>query len=167
VTKIQIVPLGGQHDRRLFESTSPELDRYFREQVSQDVRRMVAACYVAVEVDSGAVVGFYTLSAGSIPLDDLPPPTLKKLPRYKAVPVARIGRLAVQRTFQGQKIGAALLWDAIRRALYSPLAAFAVVVDAKNDQAVAFYRHHGFLAFEADPRQLFLPLASVKEALED
>ncbi|MDS4055359.1 GNAT family N-acetyltransferase [Accumulibacter sp.] len=165
MTRFSIAPLAPHHDRRSFESASPLLDRYFREQVSQDVRRLVAACYVATLVDTGAVAGFYTLAAGSVVLTDLPEATISKLPRYPAVPVARLGRLAVHRRFAGQQLGAALLWDAAQRALASSVAAFALVVDAKDHHAAAFYRHHGFIPFNEKPLQLFLPLASLRSGV--
>lgn len=106
------------------------------------------------------IAGYYTLAAGGIPLTDLPESLTKRLPRYPSVPVARVGRLAVALAWQGQQIGAALLADAALRALRSELAAFAlVVVDAKDEAAAAFYRHHGFEAYGGEPGQLIVPLS--------
>jgi GNAT superfamily N-acetyltransferase len=85
----------------------------------------------------------------------------KRLPRYPTVPVARLGRLAVDEGYRGQKLGAALLWDAATRAARSEMAVFALMVAAKDDQAEAFYRHHGFVLFGGATRQLVLPLASL------
>lgn len=152
--RFTVEPLGNQ-DRGGFLSGVEALDRYFRTQVSQDVRRRVAACYVAAETATGAIAGFYTLSAADIPLIDVQVEFRRKLPRYPSVPVARIGRLAVDRRFQGQKLGAALLVNAAARAARSDLAVCALIVDAKDDAAEAFYRHHGFLTFGSAPRQLF------------
>jgi predicted GNAT family N-acyltransferase len=78
------------------------------------------------------------------------------------VPVARLGRLAVAQAYRGRKLGSALLWDAVQRSLRSEIAVFALVVDAKDDQAEAFYEHHGFLRFGSRSRQLFLPLTGLK-----
>jgi ribosomal protein S18 acetylase RimI-like enzyme len=156
-----IVVLGSQHDRTGFSSGVEALDRYFRQQVTQDIRRRTTACYVAVETATKRVAGYYTLAAGSVPLAELPESLAKRLPRYPSVPVARLGRLAVGQTYQGKKLGSALLWDAATRALRSEVAVFALVVDAKDDQAEAFYRHLGFAAFGSLPRQLFLPLANL------
>ncbi len=75
--------------------------------------------------------------------------------------MARLGRLAVDSAYRGRKLGAGLLWDAVTRALRSEIAVFALVVDAKDDEAEAFYRHHGFTAFGSLPRQLVLPLTNV------
>ena len=81
--------------------------------VTQDVRRRATTCYVAVEISGSKVAGFYTLAAAGIPLTDLPAELVKKLPRYPSVPVARLGRLAVDQAFRGRKLGGVLLWDAV------------------------------------------------------
>jgi GNAT superfamily N-acetyltransferase len=152
--------LGQQHDRKAFSSGVAALDRYFHEQVTQDVRRRVTACYVAVDAATGRAAGYYTLAASGIPLIDMPEALTKRLPRYPMVPVARLGRLAVDAAYQGRKIGAMLLWDAATRAVRSEVAVFAVVVNAKDERAEAFYRHHGFALFGSLPRQLILSLTN-------
>ncbi len=155
-----IEALGPDHARTGFRSGVEALDRYFREQVTQDLRRRVTACYVAIEVDTGRLAGYYTLAAGSVLLAELPEQIAKRLPRYPSVPVARLGRLAVDQVYRGRKLGAVLLWDAVMRARRSEVAVFALLVDAKDDQAEAFYRHHGFATFGSLPRQLLLPLTA-------
>jgi predicted GNAT family N-acyltransferase len=152
--------LNASHDRAGFSCGVEALDRYFWKQVTQDVRRRVTACYVALDGQAVKVAGYYTLAAAGIPLAEMPAELLKRLPRYPSVPVARLGRLAVDHAYRGRKLGAALLWDAIQRSLRSEIAVFALVVDAKDDQTVAFYRHHGFVAFGSQPRQLVLPLTN-------
>ena len=137
------------------------LDRYLRESAGQDIKRRVAQCYVAHEPDSATIAGYYTLSAGSIALRDMPDDLVHKLPRYPLVPVARLGRLAVDKAFQGRRLGAALLRDAASRALRSELGVFALAVDAKDEEAIAFYRHFGFSAFQSQPDKLFMPLAVI------
>ena len=152
--------LDASFDRTAFASASEPLNRYFREQVSQDVRRRVAACFVAL--DSGnRIAGYYTLASTSLLLADLPANTGKKLPRYPTVPAVRMGRLAVDQEFKGKGLGGAMLADALTRAARSEIAAFALVVDAKDEVAVKFYRHHGFISLPDSPLTLFLPLASV------
>ena len=71
-----------------------------------------------------------------------------------------MGRLAIARRFAGRGLGAALLADALTRALRAEIPAFALIVDAKDDKAAAFYRHHGFIALQSDPLTLVLPLAT-------
>lgn len=75
------------------------------------------------------------------------------------MPIVRVGRLAIDLRHQGQKLGGVLLYDVIQRAASGDIGAFAVVVDAKDDAAVAFYERHGFVAFESAPRMLFLSIA--------
>ena len=151
--------LGAQHERTRFTCGVAALDEYFRTQATQDARRRASACYVAVQHDTNAVAGYYTLAAASVPLTELPESLSKRLPRYPSVPVARVGRLAIDLSFQGRKLGGALLADAALRTLRSEVAVFALVVDAKDDAAVAFYRHHGFEMYGGQPKQLIVPMA--------
>lgn len=152
-----VAPLDAAHDRSGFHSGSDLLDRYLRERVTQDIRRRVAACFVAL-TDGQRIAGYYTLASASLLLADLPDNIGKKLPRYPTVPTVRLGRLAVDQAFKGQGLGGALLADALDRATRSEIAAYAVMVDAKDEQAKAFYRHHGFIALPDSPFTLFLPL---------
>lgn len=155
-----LAPLDAKHDRTAFRSDSALLNRYLREHVTQDIRRRVAACFVAL-ADGQRIAGYYTLASASLVLADLPASTSKKLPRYPTVPAVRMGRLAVDQGFKGQGLGGALLADALARAARAEIAAFALMVDAKDDPAAAFYRHHGFIALPDSPLTLFLPLATV------
>jgi predicted N-acetyltransferase YhbS len=91
----------------------------------------------------------------------MPEDIIKRLPRYSSVLVARLGRLAIDVDFQGQRLGGALLWDAVTRALRSEVAVFALVVDAKDDRAEAFYRHHGFTGLGSPSQQFILPLTNL------
>lgn len=156
--------LGAGHDRAGFASGVEPLDRYLREQATQDMRRRVAACFVALEGEGNQIAGYYTLSAASVPLGGLPEAMIKRLPRYPSVPVARVGRLAVDHAYRGRKLGSALLWDAAARAMRSEVVVFALVVDAKDAQAERFYLHHGFVAFGGRTDQLALPLATLAKA---
>lgn len=150
--------LGANHAREYFACGIDTLDQYLVRQATQDIRRRASACYVAVETGSGKVAGYYTLAAASVPLTDLPKALAERLPRYPSVPVARVGRLSVDKSFQGQKLGGALLADAALRAPRSELAVFALVVDAKDDAAEAFYRLHGFERYGLEARQWIVPL---------
>jgi predicted GNAT family N-acyltransferase len=159
-----VLPLGAAHDRATFTCGTPALDRYFQQQVTQDMRRRVTACFVALDA-TGSVAGYYTLAATSVALNDLPSAIAKKLPRYPSVPAVRMGRLAVAKSCQGTGLGAALLANALQRASRSEVAAYALVVDAKDAKAARFYAHHGLQAFAQAPRTLFIPLASVKSLM--
>lgn len=157
----RLAPLDAAHDRTAFNSDSAPLNCYLREQVAQDVRRRVAACFVAL-ADGQRIAGYYTLASASLLLADLPASTSKKLPRYPTVPAVRMGRLAIDQAFKGQGLGGALLADALDRAARAEIAAYALMVDAKDESAADFYRHHGFIALPDSPRTLFLPLATVR-----
>jgi GNAT superfamily N-acetyltransferase len=156
----RIERLGEQHDRTSFTSGSEELDRYFRSQVGQDIRRRVASCFVLV-AENGSVDGFYTLASTSIALADLPSALAKKLPRYPSVPATLMGRLAVEKRAYGRGLGELLLLDAFNRTLRSEIASYAFVVDAKDEKAEGFYRRYNFLQLATAGRRLFLPMSEI------
>lgn len=159
------IGLLGKEDRSDFCCGSEPLDRYLETQASQDVRRRVSVCYAALEKATGRIAGYYTLSAADVPVSDLPPEVAGRLPRYPSVPAARIGRLAIDRRFQGRGLGGALLLNAAMRALRSEIAVFALVVDAKDNEAATFYRHHGFTPFVSNSLQLIAPIATFRKFL--
>lgn len=161
-----IEALAGHHDRSRFDSGSEPLDRYLRQQASQDLRRRVARVFVAVPGGSHEIAGFYTLSAGSIERATLPPETARRLPHYP-VPVALIGRLAVDRRWSGQGLGSALLADACGRVVRASaaLAVYAVVVDAGDARAQRFYQHFGFIRLPDSERRMFYPLAAIERMI--
>jgi len=151
----------GMEDRSDFLCGSAPLDRYFRNQATQGVRRRMAVCYIASEVATGKVAGFYTLSAADIPVTDVAPEIKRKLPRYPTIPAARIGRLAVDQRYRGKKLGSVFLADAATRAAKSEVAVHAIVVDAKNAAAEAVYRHHGCAAYGSLTGKLLAPIQSL------
>lgn len=161
----EIEPLGPAHDRKGFASGIEALDRYLATQASQDVKRRISNCFVAHD-GTGGIAGYYTFAASSVLLAEMPPSAAKRLPRYPLVPAALIGRLAVDRRFRGMGLGRALVMDAAVRAGSADPAIFALVVDAKDAAAVAFYQHNGFQSFIGRPTSLFLPVASALEALQ-
>lgn len=165
-TPFRIEPLSTAHDRSEFQSGSEPLDRYFREQASEDIKRHIATCFVAVHIETHEVAGYYTLTATSIPVDQLSQQITKKLPRYPVVPAALLGRLAIGRRYQGKGLGSALLGDSIMRAARAELGVFAMLVDAKDEAAQGFYEHHGFTRLAGAQRRLCLPIATALRALE-
>lgn len=164
-TPFRLEALEGCHDRSSFASGEDRLDRYFQTQVTQDIRRRIANCFVAIEAATGQVAAYYTIASASVPTPNLPPEDAKRLPRYPSLPAVRIGRLAVDRRFQGRGLGKALLADAAIKAIAAAPASFALLVNAKNEQAVDFYKHHGFRQLAGSPRILFLPLATAEKIL--
>ena len=111
----QIEPLGKRHNRTDFSSGSEPLDRYLQRQASQEARRHVAVTFVLADTECQALAGYYTLSATSIRLGDLPPEMAGKLPRYPLVPATLIDRLAIDTRCQGKGLGEFLLMDALHR----------------------------------------------------
>lgn len=159
-------PLDAQ-DRGGFSCGVEALDRYFRAQVSQDTRKRVATCYIAIENATDRIAGFYTLSASDVLLQDLATGISKRLPRYPRVPVVRIGRLGVDTRFKGRRVGTSLVLDAAVRTARSEVGAYALVVDAKDERAEAFYRRLGFQGYGANPRQMIAPIASFRALIGD
>jgi ribosomal protein S18 acetylase RimI-like enzyme len=159
------IELLASHDRRDFSCGIPALDRYFREQVSQDVRRRLSNCFVAVDRMTGMVAGYYTLAASSIPLTAMPEAETRRSPRYTVLPATLIGRLAVDSRYQGRQLGSALILDAVNRSAVAAPASFALLVDAKDDRAAEFYRRHGFVPLASRPLSLFLPVATALKSL--
>lgn len=160
----RVEPLSKQHDRSAFSSGIEPLDRYLREQARQDARKRVAAPFVLCEGKSNQVLGYYTLSALSIDIGAWPDDVAKKLPKYPLVPATLLGRLAIDARLRGKGIGEHLLIDALRRALAASreVASVAVIVDAKDEGAVAFYGHYEFISFADEPSRLFLPMALIE-----
>ena len=157
----QIAPLSAEHDRADFRSGSEPLDRYLRERANQDFKRYVATPFVLYDLYAKRIAGYYTLAATSIQFEDLPAAMRKKLPRYPIVPAILLGRLAVDERYQGQGLGAFLLVDALRRSLMNEIVAAAVVIDAKDQTAQAFYKYHNFVAIAGQPLRLFLPMTLI------
>jgi ribosomal protein S18 acetylase RimI-like enzyme len=162
---IRIEPLSARHDRSQFSSGSEVLDRYFREQASQDVKRRIATCFVAASVENQSVVGYYTLTATGIALSAMADAIARKLPRYPVVPAVLLGRLAVDRRYKGQGLGGILLADALMRTGRAELGVFAMVVDAKDEAAQSFYEHYGFTVLPGEARRLCLPIVSALQRL--
>ncbi len=160
MTRFRTESLSKQHDRTGFSCGSPALDRYFQQQASQDARRRVVRCFVAVENATEQVAGFFTLSALSIRLDELPEKRRRDVPRYPLVPAALIGRLAIDEHYQGQGLGGVLLADALLRVSQADVGVYALLVDAKDDTAESFYRRFGFETLEEGTQKLYLPIAT-------
>jgi GNAT superfamily N-acetyltransferase len=159
--KLKIVALNSSHQRKPFDCGDISLNSYLQQYARQNVKHRINKVFVAVDADSPqTILGYYTLSAGSICADDLPPAHKLRLPKYP-VPIALLGRLAVDKHHQGQRLGTILLADAIQRIEQASevLAVYAVVVDALNPSAAEFYRQFGFIEFFRYPLKLFLPLS--------
>lgn len=161
--KYSVKPLGSQ-DRAAFCCGTPELDRYFLERASRDVREKVAAVFVLLrEDDDRKVLGYYTLSSLSVDAGELPEDLRKRAGRYRQLGATLIGRLAIDRSVRGTGLGGMLLFDALLRALEGTktVMSFAVIVDAKDDNAKRFYQKHGFIPLQGN--RLFLPMKTLEK----
>ena len=156
-------PLGASHDRAVFSCGSAPLDKYLQTQASQDVKKNLAAVFVCT-TDHKTIAGYYTLSAYSVRLDIIPDEIRRKLARYPDIPASLIGRLARSSDFRGTGLGELLLFDACRRSLVNSreLGSWAVIVDAKDAAASAFYQKYGFIEIP-ETAKLFLPMATIEK----
>jgi GNAT superfamily N-acetyltransferase len=153
-----------QHDRSGFECGIPILDEWLTTKVSQFEKKDLARTYVLVETGSTLVKGYYALSNHTVIYESLPIDQAKGLPQID-MPVVLIGRLAVDRSVQGQKLGEFQLIDALRRAEYlaARIGIRAVEVNAINQSAKHFYERYGFLPLSDDPHHLFLPMSIIRK----
>ena len=161
--------LSKHHKRDLFDCGEPVLDEYLKRFARQNSDDGIARAFVAVTDDgSKRVLGYYTLSSSHIGFEEIPASSRKRIPRYP-VPAVRIGRLAVDQSMHGYGLGGILLIDALRRSLRvaEEIAVRAVVVDAKHEQAKAFYQHFGFSELVDKPLNLFLPIRTIRGLLHD
>ncbi len=161
-----IEPFGKAHDRSAFTSGKPSLDDFIRTRVSQYEKRRLGKTFVAVPEGEHRVIGYYTLSAGTVTFEHLPTEAARKLPKHP-IPVVLLARLAVDQSAQGKRLGEGLLLDAFQRALdlSEKLGAHAVEVDAIDDSAVAFYVKYGFSPLIDNPKHLYLPMATIEKVL--
>ena len=149
-----------RHNRKAFSCGVAPLDRFLQQQAHQNMRRGVSQTFVLVPANAPAeIAGFYTLAPAEVPLADLQPSDAKPLPPYP-VPCFRMGRLARDQRWQGQGIGPLLLGLAVQRCLHAKrsVGGYALIVDAKDAAAKAFYERHGFRTFQDTPLSLYLPL---------
>ncbi len=157
----QIQLFSKQFDRKSFDCGVESLNLYLQTQASQEVKRKICAVYIAAKASSMEICGYYSLSATSAKLKQLPDSVRGKLPRYPEVPAFLIGRLAVSVQFQGEGVGKFLLLDALVRSLHlsSEVGASLMLVDAKDESAVRFYEKYGFQVLGAN--RLFLPMTTI------
>jgi len=161
---IKTVKFQKKYDRTKFDCGVETLNKYIKEQVSTQVKIKSAACFLAISEDD-QIVGYYTVSASSMPLKDLSEELRKKMPRYPSVPVFLIGRLAIDKLFKGKGLGGGLLIEALLKCLElsEEVGACAVVVDVNNDEAKQFYQKYDFKAFEDNPNSMYIPMSEIKE----
>lgn len=160
-------PIGRGHDRGKFDCGSPELNHYLARYARQNHESGGAKTFVAASITEPArILGYYSISPGAIHCVDVPASVTRRLGRYD-VPVFRLARLAVSRDMQGQRIGAALLFAAGRRALAvaTEVGGVALTIDAKDERAAEWYERFDALRLLDDRLRLVLPLTTIADAL--
>lgn len=151
------------HKRADFDCGVPALNGYLQRYADQHRKRGISSAYVLVESKAPErILGYYTLSAAEIACSLLDERERRKLPRYP-VPCFRLGRLACRADEQGRGLGKRLLACAIDRCLIARahVAAYALTVDAKDDNAKAFYTRYGFKPLLGHVLTMYLPLAAM------
>ncbi len=161
-------PLNSKHNKQDFSCGKVLPDNYFWKQAKQDVKRKLSACFVLVDEGTKKISGYYTLSGSSIPNNLIPEFYKKKLPKsYLSIPAILLGRLAVDKDFQGKGIGKILLIDSLKRCYETSesIGAFAVIADPLDRDAERFYEKYGFIKLP-DSGKMFLPMKTIKELFE-
>jgi GNAT superfamily N-acetyltransferase len=161
-----IEPLTRSHQRREFCCGKASLDDFLHSLVFQYDKRKLGRTFVAVAQEGPKVQGYYTLASSSVACQNFPPEIAKKLPKHP-VPVALLGRLAVDQAARGRGLGEQLLMDALKRCLdlSRTIGIFAVEVVAIDLDAIRFYKKYGFVPFLDNDLHLFLPLKTIEKGL--
>ncbi len=165
-SKYNIEPLG-DHDRAAFSCGNASLDRYIREQASQDVKRGLASVFViTAKDDPKQILAYYTLSSRELKLDQLPEEIAKKAGKYGHVGVTLLGRMAVAEKYKGTGLGVLTLMNALHKSLLAAtdVASLAVFVEAVDSDAANFYRKYGFIELPEDKLKLLLPMKTIAKS---
>jgi GNAT superfamily N-acetyltransferase len=160
---LHIEKLHRTHNVEQFTCGQPELDRFLIRHALQAQQSHSSQTYVAVS--DNEIVGFYTIVAGEVAHAHAPERIVKGMSRHP-IPLLVLARLAVHTEAQGRRIGSGLLLDAFGRALQvaDVVGVRALAVHAKDDRAVAFYRHFGFVPSPSDARHLFMIIKDIRLA---
>lgn len=160
--------LGKKHIRKDFDCGKELLNNYLKNQVGQDIKRKLSACFVLTENETNCILGYYTLSNNSIPLSCFPEQIKRKFPQsYESIPTTLLGRLAIDNKYKGKGLGKILLIDALRRSydISKEIGSFAVVVDPIDRQAELFYEKYDFIKLP-DSEKMFIAIKTLKELFD-
>jgi GNAT superfamily N-acetyltransferase len=161
---VWIEKLNRQHAVDEFTCGQPELDRFLTRHALQAQQSNASQTYIGLS--GSTVIGFYTLVVGEVQHENAPERVVKGMARHP-IPLLVLARLAVHEAWQGRKVGAGLLLDGLARTLQvADIAGVrALAVHAKDDRAMAFYRHFGFEPSPADARHLFMLMKDIRLAV--
>lgn len=161
---MKTILLDKSHDRTKFNCEEKSLTEYITKQVSQDVKKKLAACFVIIN-NLNEVIGYYTLTSESLGRDTIPQEYQNKIPRNYNAPVILMGRLARDITQKATAIREHLLLDALQRSYNiskKNIGAMAVVVDPISQHATNFYAKYGFILLP-DSGKMFLPMKTIEK----
>lgn len=156
------------HDRDSFDCGEPALNDYLRLHARKNHERGASKTFLAISgEDNQTILGYYTLSPASLEFARVPDSVKRGLARYD-VPVFRLGRLAVHRTFQNKGLGGQLLLAAGRRCILAAteIGGVALLIDAKHQQAAHWYALYGAIPLLDNPLTLLLPLTTIQSTLK-
>jgi len=162
---LRIEVLTRVHNRQGFDCGNIHLNRYFRNTARQHSGKGISRIFVLVDDESPSeILGFFTLASCETLVERLPRKYVKKYPRR--APAAKLARLAVAKHVQKKGLGTHMMLDAMERILQvaEHLGITGFFVDAKNDEAAMFYQQFGFIPLQDNPLELFLPLATIRQA---
>jgi len=162
------IVLTSAHKKENFSCDKMMLDNYIHRQARQDIKRKLSACFVLIDGNTNIIEAYYTLSNNSVPLTLIPDSIKKRLPKsYNSIPSTLLGRLAVDKNYQGQGIGKKLLIDALKRSylISKSIGSFAVIVDPLDNDAHHFYTKFGFIMLP-DSGKMFLAMKTIKQLFE-
>lgn len=160
--------LNKKHNRKDFDCGNELLNSYLKDQASQDVKRKLSACFILIDNESKSIQGYYTLSYNSIPLSCFSEQVQNKLPKsYTSIPTTLLGRLAIDKKFQGKGIGKILLIDALKRSyeISKTIGSFGIVVDPIDNDAKSFYQRYDFIELP-DSKKMFIATRTLKDLFE-
>ena len=160
--------LNKKHNRKDFDCGKELLNDYLKTQAGQDVKRKLSVCFVSADSETNVIQGYYTLSNYSIPLSSFSEQIQKKLPKsYNSIPTTLLGRLAIDKKYQGKGIGKILLIDALKRSygISNEIGSFGIIVDPIDDEAKGFYQKYDFIELP-DSGKMFIATQTLKELFD-
>ena len=162
----RVEALSRDHNREAFDCGVPTLNHFLQRTARQHQKKGVSQTFVLIDDELAwptRILGYFALTACESPTEDLPTELARGLPQK--IPAVLLGRLAVDRQFQGHGFGATLLVEAIRvvAQIIPKIGICGLFVDAKDDASAAFYRHFGFVPLMSNTHRLFLPLESIRQ----
>jgi len=160
--------LDKKHNRKDFDCGKELLNDYLKTQAGQDVKRKLSACFVLADSETKVIQGYYTLSNNSIPLSSFSEQIQKKLPKsYDSIPTTLLGRLAIDKKYQGKGIGKIILIDALKRSfgISNEIGSFGIIVDPIDEEAKGFYQKYDFIEL-LNSGKMFIATQTLKELFD-